>query len=78
MFAAQLAVNALWSLLFFARRNPPAASVDAALIVVAVAATVRAIWTVHRPAAVLLLPYLVWVSFAFVLNADLVRRNPGR
>ena len=42
----------------------------------AVAATVRAIWAVHRPAAVLLLPYLAWVSFALVLNAELVRRNP--
>jgi translocator protein len=51
------------------------ALVDAALIVAAVAATVRAIRTVHRPAALLLLPYLAWVCFALVLNADLVRRN---
>ena len=78
LFAIQLAVNALWSFLFFTRRNPRAALVDAALIVAAVAATVRAIWAVHRPAALLLLPYLAWVSFAYVLNADLVRRNPGR
>lgn len=75
-FAVQLAVNALWSYLFFSRRSPRAALVDAALIVVAVAATVRAIWQIHRPAALILLPYLAWVSFAFVLNADLVRRNP--
>ena len=78
VFAVQLAVNALWSFLFFTRRNPRAALVDAVLIVAAVAATVRAIWVVHRPAAVLLLPYLVWVSFALLLNADIVRRNPGR
>lgn len=76
LFAVQLAVNALWSYLFFTRRNPRAALVDAALIVAAVAATVRAIWAVHRPAALLLLPYLAWVSFALVLNAELVRRNP--
>lgn len=78
MFAVQLAVNALWSFLFFTRRDPRAALVDAALIVAAVAMTVRAIWAVHRPAALLLLPYLAWVSFAFALNADIVRRNPGR
>ena len=64
LFAVQLAVNALWSYLFFSRRNPRAALVDAVLIVVAVAATVRAIWAIHRPAALLLLPYLAWVSFA--------------
>ena len=45
------------------------------MIVVAVAATVRAIWAIHRPAALILLPYLAWVSFALVLNADLERRN---
>lgn len=76
LFAVQLTVNALWSFLFFVRRSPRAALVDAALIVAAVAATVRAIWAVHRAAAIVLLPYLVWVSFALVLNADLVRRNP--
>lgn len=78
LFAVQLAVNALWSYLFFGRRNPRAALVDAVVIVAAVAATVRAIWAIHRPAALLLLPYLVWVSFALALNIDLVRRNPGR
>jgi len=78
LFAVQLVVNALWSFLFFTRRNPRVALVDAGVIVAAVAATVRAIWAVHRPAALLLLPYLAWVSFAFVLNADIVRRNPGR
>ena len=78
LFAVQLAVNALWSVLFFTRRNPRAALGDAVLIVIAVVATIRAIWSVHRPAAVLLLPYLAWSSFALVLNADLVRRNPGR
>lgn len=78
LFAVQLAVNALWSYLFFGRRDPRAALVDAVLIVVAVAATVRAIWAIHRAAALVLLPYLAWVSFALVLNAELVRRNPRR
>ena len=77
LFAVQLAVNALWSYLFFGRRNPRAALADAVVIVVAVVATARAIWAIHRPAALILLPYLAWVSFALVLNADLVRRNPA-
>jgi translocator protein len=43
LFAVQLAVNGLWSYLFFTRRNPRAALVDAVVIVAAVATTVRAI-----------------------------------
>lgn len=76
LFTIQLAVNAMWSFLFFGRRSPRWALVDAVLIVAAVAATIRAIWAVHRGAALLLLPYLVWTSFALLLNAELVRLNP--
>lgn len=75
LFAVQLAVNALWSFLFFTRRSPRAALVDAALIVAAVGATIAAIWRIHRGAALVLLPYLAWSCFALFLNADLVRRN---
>ncbi len=75
LFVIQLAVNALWSFLFFTRRSPRAALIDAVLIVVAVSATIRAIWSVHRGAALLLTPYLAWSCFALLLNAELVRRN---
>lgn len=75
LFALQLTVNALWSFLFFTRRSPRAALVDAVLIVAAVSATVAAIWRIHRGAALVLLPYLAWSCFALFLNADLVRRN---
>lgn len=77
LFAVQLACNGLWSYLFFARRSPRAGLVDALLLEVSLALTVRAVWRVSRPAAVLLLPYLAWTSFALVLTADITRRNPG-
>ena len=76
LFAIQLAVNGLWTYLFFGQRSPGAGLADAVLIVAAVAATVRAIWRVHRPAALLLLPYLAWCCFALALTADITKRNP--
>jgi tryptophan-rich sensory protein len=76
LFAIQLICNGLWSFLFFGRRSPRAGLIDAVLIVASVALTIAAIWRVSRPAALILLPYLAWSSFAFVLTADITRRNP--
>jgi len=53
------------------------ALVDAVLMWVLIAATIVAFWRLHRMAAVLLLPYLAWVSFAIALNAVLWRMNPA-
>lgn len=75
LFAVQLACNGLWSLLFFGRRSPRAGLVDVVLLEVALLLTVRAIWRVSRPAALVLLPYLAWTTFATVLTADIARRN---
>ena len=75
LFAVQLACNGLWSLLFFGRRSPRAGLVDVVLLEVALVLTVRAVWRVSRPAALVLLPYLAWTTFATVLTADIARRN---
>ncbi|HET9187072.1 MAG TPA: TspO/MBR family protein [Acidothermaceae bacterium] len=76
LFTVQLACNGLWSFLFFGRRSPRAGLVDAVLIEVALGLTIKAIWKVSRPAALILLPYLAWTTFALVLTADITRRNP--
>jgi tryptophan-rich sensory protein len=47
------------------------------LLWVMIAATITAFWRFSRVAAVLLVPYLGWVSFAAVLNFWLWRANPG-
>lgn len=78
LWAAQLAVNAAWSPLFFGLRRPRAALVDAALLVPAVAAYADAARRTDRLAAALVLPYLGWTAFALALNADIVRRNRRR
>ena len=74
-FAAQLALNAAWSPLFFGLRSPAAAFLDIAALWVAIVATIAAFFRVSRPAAALLLPYLAWVSFAAALNAAIWRMN---
>jgi len=76
LFLVQLALNALWTPLFFGFHWPGVAFAEIVLLWVAIAVTVRVFYRVDRPAAWLLLPYLVWVSFASVLNAVLWRMNP--
>lgn len=75
-FALQLALNALWSPLFFGLQNPRAALVDVVLLWAAIAGTVIAFWKRSRPAGILLLPYWLWVSFAAALNFAIWRLNP--
>jgi len=75
-YAVQLLLNALWAPLFFGARN-----IGAGLFVV-VALWLTIIWTIReflpvRPlAAWLLVPYLIWVSFAMSLNLSIWRLNP--
>lgn len=77
LFLAQLVVNALWSWLFFAWQMGAVALADIALMWVLVVATMVAFWRHSRPAAMLLLPYLAWISFAAALNLRLWQLNPG-
>ena len=77
LFCAQLALNALWSWLFFAWHKGQAALVDLAILwVVVLVLTVR-FFRVSKLAGVLLVPYLLWLSFAGVLNFAVLQRNPA-
>jgi translocator protein len=75
LFWVQLGLNLVWPQLFFRRHRIGWAALDSAALAVAVAAYTRACYPLRRNAGGLLLPYLVWVSFAAVLNAELWRRN---
>lgn len=77
LFGLQLAANALWSWLFFAWHRGALAAVEVLVLLALVAATTVAFWRISRLAAVLLLPYLLWVSFASVLTWAVWRSNPG-
>ncbi|HET6428529.1 MAG TPA: TspO/MBR family protein [Phycisphaerae bacterium] len=75
LFAVQLTLNAVWSPLFFGLHRPGSALVDLVLLWLALAATVW-LFLRRRPAAgALLVPYLLWVSFAFALNFAIWRLN---
>ncbi|HEY3396832.1 MAG TPA: TspO/MBR family protein [Armatimonadota bacterium] len=76
LFGLQLALNVVWSLLFFGRHEIGLALADLAALWTAVLMTILLFWPFSPLAGALLLPYLAWVSFAGVLNYALWRLNP--
>ena len=70
-FIYQLALNALWSYLFFGLHNPLLALIEIILLWLIIFETYTQFNKVDKIAARLLLPYLAWVSFASVLNASI-------
>jgi translocator protein len=75
LWAAQLALNAAWSPLFFGLRSPRLALAVIVVLLVMIALYTRAAARVDRPAAWMMAPYLAWVAFATLLNAEIARRN---
>jgi benzodiazapine receptor len=76
LFVVQLMFNALWSWLFFGWHHGALAFVEIVLLWFLIVATVLLFWRVQRVAAVMLFPYLLWVSFAAVLNYSIWWLNP--
>jgi tryptophan-rich sensory protein len=77
LFLVQLALNYLWSPLFFALHQAVPALVVILLMIGLSAAAAVLLWRIRRPAALLMLPYLAWLCFATALNYEIVRLNPG-
>jgi benzodiazapine receptor len=76
VFLVQLVVNALWSWLFFAWHHGALAFADIVLLWLLIIATLVSFWRVRPLAGVLLVPYLLWVSFAAALNFSVWQLNP--
>ena len=74
-FLIQLALNALWTPLFFAAKMPLLAFIEILFLWTAILLTIITFARVSRPAALLLLPYIVWTTFAAVLNASICLLN---
>jgi benzodiazapine receptor len=74
-FWVQLALNALWTPVFFGMHNIGLGLVIIAAMWCAIVWTIVSFWPVSRTAALLLVPYLTWVTFATVLNASLWMLN---
>jgi benzodiazapine receptor len=74
-FALQLILNGLWTPIFFGLHLIGFALLEIIILWAAILMTILAFWKVSKPAALLLLPYILWVSFAVVLNASLFLLN---
>lgn len=68
VFYTHLAVNALWSLAFFGLRSPLAGLVTTIILLILVSIVLWQFYRLNRFAGIILVPYIVWVSFATFLN----------
>ena len=75
LFLVQLALNAAWSWLFFGWRMPGAAFAELCVLWLAIVATAVAFWRMRPLAGALLLPYLLWSTFAAALNLAIWQAN---
>lgn len=75
LFGVQLVLNAGWSAIFFGLRRPGLALAEVAALWLSIAALIAAYLPVSQTAGLLLVPYLIWVTIAAALNAEVVRLN---
>lgn len=68
VFGIQLFLNAIWSIIFFGLQSPGWALVDIVLLWLAIVWTMVVFYKISKSAAWLLVPYILWVSFAAYLN----------
>ena len=74
-FIFQLIFNAAWSISFFGMRNPAYAMIIIVILLILIILTIKWFRIVDRMAALLLVPYLLWVSFASILNYSIWQLN---
>jgi len=74
-FGVQLGLNFLWSLLFFGIQSPIAALFGIIFLWIAIFLTIACFYRIQRTAAYLMIPYLLWVTFAAALNLGYVLLN---
>lgn len=75
LFAIQLMLNILWSILFFGLKSPLLAFIEIIILWFAILLTILKFFKISKPAGLLLLPYILWVSFAAFLNFFLWNLN---
>ncbi len=76
-FALQIALNTLWTPVFFGLRRMAAGMIVLVALWLAVAAMIVTFWQIDWIAGTLLLPYILWVTIAGALNWSVWRRNPN-
>jgi tryptophan-rich sensory protein len=71
IFAVQLVLNVLWSILFFGLHSPGLAAIEIGFLWISILVTIIAFMPISRAAGLLLIPYILWVSFASYLNISI-------
>lgn len=74
-FWTQLFLNSLWSIIFFGLKSPLLAFIIIVLLWVSIFFTIKTFIKINKAASYLLLPYIIWVSFAMLLNLSIVILN---
>lgn len=74
-YAVQLTLNVLWSVVFFGLRRPGAGVVVIVALLASIAVTIATFAPISTVAAVLLVPYLLWVTYATTLNGWIARQE---
>jgi len=75
IFGVQLILNVLWSAVFFGLKSPLAGLIVISILWIFILFTILVFMKVSRTAALLLIPYILWVSFAAVINFFIWRLN---
>lgn len=76
IFAAQLIINVLWSLIFFGTHNIFGGLILIIILIAAILVNIIVFYRISKPAGLILIPYLVWVCIAGYLNYSVYILNP--
>ncbi|MFU8861181.1 MAG: TspO/MBR family protein [Cyclonatronaceae bacterium] len=76
LYATQLSLNVAWSILFFSIKSPEAAFYEIIVLILAVLATTIAFFRSRILAGWLMVPYIIWLLYAAMLNYSIWIRNP--
>ncbi|HBY10308.1 TPA: TspO protein, partial [candidate division WWE3 bacterium] len=75
LYTIQLTLNALWSVIFFGMREPTIALAEIVFLGIAVILTAQSFKKISVGASRLLIPYIIWIGFAAILNLSIVVLN---
>ena len=74
-FVFQLLLNALWSIVFFGLKNPLGGLIVILALLTMILLTIKWFKVISKPAAILMVPYVIWVAFASALNYKIWELN---
>lgn len=75
-FVIQLLLNGLWSIVFFGLKNPLLGLIVIVALLTMIMLTIKWFRVISKPAALMMVPYLLWVAFASALNYKIWELNP--